>query len=882
MTQVVTEYLDAHLIEKPFDIAQVTLVERRRAAEIRIERVANRRNLIEHGPQLAKARVSLPNPVFCGDFHEINAGRHGLGEIPNEWFPQPESGAVYQAPRPSANFSGMKQGSQPSHRLIPPLPRNFLYVWFMIAVQSTAVQTTTGVAGAMRFGKSGKRLGARRRTPLVLQTHATECGAACLASILGYFGRWLPFGELRTICKVSRDGASADDLSRAAKHCDLKCVGYRLNAGQLRGLRLPLILWWECRHFVVLEGWRGDWFYVNDPALGRRKISAEDFHAGFSKVALEFEPGEGFAPGGDKPGLLRRLPVWLEGSWGGVAFISACSLLLSCLMLAPAAVLGVFIDHVLGAGLPWRDALIGVLLAAAAAAYGVSWLQATWLQRLKTRIAVNAGNDYLTHFLRLPLEFFRHRVSGDLVSRLRSTNDIARTLGEQLIGAALEGLMCLVFLAAMLTLQPLLALVLLALGVLHVSLLLAIMRWRDDYSQVWRSEHGKLAGAGAMMMEQLSVLRGTGAEDNAFRNWSANQAREVSSRQQMVEYSHFAAALAVLFIGLSVAAVLGFGSAAVMSGQMTLGGLLGFLIIAGLFMRPMSRFAGVVDDWQDLGINLQRLDDIFVAPRDPAFDRAGDTGESSAAGGIATLDGRLRLTGRIEIRDITFGYVRGGEPLIRNFSLTVEPGQRVALVGPSGSGKSTLGYLIAGLYQPWSGAILFDGRPLEQIPTGVWQRSLAMVDQEAVLFSGTVRENITLWNRMVPDEALTAAARDARIHEEIIRRPLGYESEIEDGGGNFSGGQRQRLEIARALLNDPKVLVLDEATNALDAITEAQVDRALRRRGCTCLIIAHRLNTIRDSDEIIVFDKAGIAQRGTHDELIRNKEGRYYRLVHSG
>ena len=737
----------------------------------------------------------------------------------------------------------------------------------------------------MPFGKNRKRLGARRRTPLVMQTHATECGAACLASILGYFGRWLPFGELRTISKVSRDGASADNLSHAAEHCGLKCVGYRLNAGQLRGLRLPLILWWECRHFVVLEGWRGDWFYLNDPAIGRRKVSAEDFHAGFSQIALEFEPGEGFAPGGDKPGLLRRLPVLLEGSWGGVTFILACSLLLSCLMLVPAAALGVFIDHVLGADLPWRNALVGVLLAAAALGYGVSWLQATWLQRLTTRISVNAGNDYLTHFLRLPLEFFRHRVGGDLVSRLRSTNDIARTLGEQLIGAALEGVMCLVFLTAMLTLQPVLALVVLALGALHVSLLLAIMRWRDDYSHVWRSEQGKLAGSGAMMIEQLTVLRGTGAEDNAFRHWSANQAREVSSRQQMVEYSHFSAALAVLFTGLSVAALLSLGSASVMTGQMTLGGLLGFLIVAGLFMRPMSRFAAVVDDWQDLEINLQRLDDIIAAPRDPVFDRDGDAGESSSAdgsGGIATLDGRLRLTGRVEMRDVTFGYVRDEEPLIRNFSLTIEPGQRVALVGPSGSGKSTLAYLIAGLYQPWSGTILFDGRPRDQIPVEIWQRSLSMVDQEAILFSGTVRENITLWNRMVPDEALTAATRDARIHEEIIRRPLGYESEVEDGGGNFSGGQRQRLEIARALLNDPKVLVLDEATNALDAINEAEVDRALRRRGCTCLIIAHRLNTIRDSDEIIVFDNAGIAQRGTHDQLMRDLEGRYYRLIHAG
>lgn len=732
------------------------------------------------------------------------------------------------------------------------------------------------------WGRGGKRI----KTPLVMQTHATECGAACLGSVLGYFGRWVPFAALREACEVSRDGSSAGSLARVAKRYGLGCTGYRLTGAQVKSLRLPLIVFWEFRHFVVVEGWRSGWFYLNDPGVGRYKITEEAFFAGFAGIALEFEPETGFEPGGDRPNLARHWPAWFNGNWGTLALALTCSLLLAVLMLVPAATLGVFTDRVLGENLPWRNTLVGLLLAAAVLAYGVGWLKALWLQRLVLRLSVTAGNRCLAHFLRLPMDYLRYRVDGDLVTRLGSTDEIARSLISHVVGVSLEVAMGVVFLAAMFALQPELALLVLLLGVLNFAFLRIAMHWRDDYSRVWHSDRGKLAGAGTMMMEQVGLLRSTGAEDSTFGRWSAYQAQEVSSRQQFVEFSHFNTALSVLFVGLSTAVVLGYGATEVMAGHLTTGGLLSFLIVAGLFLQPVSRFAEFADHAQELEVNLHRLDDILQAQTDPAFPSGNGTAESADPDGltdhIVTLDGRLRLTGRVELRDITFGYHTGKEPLLENFNLTVKPGQRVALVGPSGSGKSTLAYLVAGLYRPFSGEILFDGRPRDEVPFEILTRSLSMVDQNFVLFSGTVRDNITLWSPAVPDRDLTSAARDAHIHEELVRRPLGYESRVEEDGRNFSGGQCQRIEIARALVSNPTILVLDEATSALDAATEESIDRALRRRGCTCLIIAHRLSTIRDCDEIVVMDKGRVSQRGTHQELIADLDGLYYRLVHAG
>ena len=717
----------------------------------------------------------------------------------------------------------------------------------------------------------------RVTTPLLMQTHATECGAACLGSVLAYFGRWVPFTELRGKCEVSRDGSTAAGISRAAKHYGLECKGRSAQVHQLRKLPLPLILFWEFNHFLILEGFDRQRFYLNDPATGRRKLSTEEFSSSFSGIALQFNPGPEFQRGGIRPNLLQRIPFWLHGAWGALAYAVACGLMLAVLALATPAMLGIFVDRVLGENEPWGMLVAGVMAAAAILVYGLTWLKQRCLQRLSIRISVIAGNRCLSQLLRLPVEYFSHRLVGELTVRVLFIDKIAKGLSEHFLGVLIEIAMSVVFLAVMVAYDPTLALIVLGLAVLNAALVRVITRIRTDESHALRREQGLLVGVGTLMLNQTDRLRMTAEDDGFFSRWSGHQARELGARQRFSELSHVNAALPNLFMVLGNAAVLTFGATQVMGDELTLGALVGFYIVAAMFLEPVGRFVEFADERQAIETHMQRLDDITETPEDPGLTRRQQASET-----IATLNGRLRLAGQVELRAVTFGYNRARPPLIKDFNLTIKPGQRVAVVGPSGSGKSTLSRLVSGIYHPWSGEILFDGRPRHEIPGEVLSRSLSMVDQHVVLFSATVRENIALWNPAVPDDDVVDAARDACIHDEILSRSLGYATQVEEDGGNFSGGQRQRLEIARALVGNPTVLILDEATSALDAATEESVDDALRRRGCSCLIVAHRLSTVRDCDEIIVLEKGVEVQRGTHDELMTDENGLYYRLVQEG
>ena len=707
--------------------------------------------------------------------------------------------------------------------------------------------------------------------------HVTECGAACLGSVLAFFGRWVSLAELRDKCEVSRDGSTAAGIMRASKYYGLVCQGRMAQVDQLRKLPMPLILFWEFNHFLILEGFDSNWFYLNDPSTGRRKVSKEEFQNGFAGVALQFEPGPEFQCGGTRLSILQRIPQWLNGAWGAIAYTVACGLMLAVLALVTPALLGIFVDQVLGENEPWGKIIAGVMVAAAILVYGLTWLKQRCLRHLTVRISVIFGNRCMSQLLRLPVEYFNHRLVADLTARILSIDKIAKNLSEHFLGLLIEIAMSAVFLAVMLAYEPILALVVLGLAVLNAVLVHVITRIRVDRNHTLRREQGLLIGVGTLMVHQTDTIRMTATDDRFFARWSGHQARELAARQQFSELSHINAALPGLFTVLGNVAVLTIGSMQVIAGEMTLGTLVGFYIVAAMFLAPVGRFVEFADERQALEANMQRLEDITEpgeALESMRRDQASET--------VATLDGRLQLAGQVELCNITFGYNRGRPPLIKDFSLTIKPGQRVAIVGPSGSGKSTVSRLVSGIYEPWSGEILFDGHPRHEIPEEVLSRSLSMVDQQIVLFSATVRENITLWNPAVPDEALIAATKDACIHDDILSRPLGYATKVDEGGGNFSGGQRQRLEIARALVGNPTVLILDEATSALDAATEEHVDDALRRRGVSCLIVAHRLSTVRDCDQIIVLDKGVEVQRGTHDELIADKEGAYYRLVQAG
>ncbi len=716
----------------------------------------------------------------------------------------------------------------------------------------------------------------RVTTPILLQMHATECGAACLGSILGYFGRWVPLAELREKCEVSRDGSSAASISRASRHYGLECRGLSLRADSLKKLPLPLILFWQFSHFVVLEGFDSRNFHLNDPATGRRTLSAEEFTKSYSGIALQFKRGADFTAGGERPGLFSQLRTLLAGSWNVLTGVLACVLMLTLLALLVPVSLGVFVDNVLENHGPWGG-LVAALLGGGVLVYVLSLLKHRFLKRLAVRISVVGYNRGLSRLLRLPVEFFEHRLVGDLTDRVSSIDRIAKNLTEQFLVLLIDMAMSAVLLFAMLAYDVLLTLIIVLLALLHGLLAHFLNALRDVRSHAMRREQGLLIGFGMQMLSHADNLRMTGSDDRFFSRWSGQQARELRARQLYSELASVSTALPGLVTALRAAAILGIGGSLVMTGQMTLGTLVGFYILAEMFLAPVGRFLEFADKRHALETDLQRLEDVSRTAEDPVFSRRSPESES-----IPTFNGRLQLAGRLELRDVNFGYNKSRPPLIKDFNLVIRPGQRVAVVGPSGSGKSTLARLVSGISQPWSGEILFDGHPRDEIPVEVLRRSISMVDQEAVLFSASLRDNITLWNPAVPDEVIVAATRDACIHEEILLRPHGYATLVEEGGVNFSGGQRQRLEIARALVGNPTVLVLDEATSALDAATEEYVDDALRRRGVTCLIVAHRLSTVRDCDQIIVLDKGVEVQRGTHDELMADRDGTYFKLVKSG
>ena len=716
----------------------------------------------------------------------------------------------------------------------------------------------------------------RVRTPLILQMHASECGAACLGAVLAYHGRWVPLQELRNACAVGRDGSTAADIVAAAQQYGLVSSGWRKDIDQLQAMQFPVILHWGFKHFVVLEGVGRNQFYVNDPGVGHRTIGMETLNRSFTGVVLTFEPVPQFERTGSPASLLGRLRSWFRGAASGIALAVASGMVLALLSLATPLVLGVFVDHVLGGTQPWAGLLAGALAVCATLTYFLTWFKEACLHRLFVRLSVIGSDRCVSRLLRLATDFFYHRFAGDLTVRAQAVNRIAMGLSSQFLNVLIELAISVVFLIVMLIYDAVLAAIVMGLALLNIVLMRAITRVRVEENHVLRHEQGMLLGIGMSGLHHQEFLNATGRDDTFFGRWSGYQARELAARQRFAEFGHVNTALPGLFNLLGSGVVLLLGALQIMAGGMTLGTMMSFYVIAGMFLAPVGRFVEFADQLQTLEADLDRLDDITEAPQAPH-----QAGTSAQPDRLETADGRLRLAGRVELRNVTFGYNRKRPPLIDDLSLTIEPGQRVAIVGASGSGKSTLSQLIAGIHEPWSGEILFDGIPFGDIPHEVLLNTLAVVDQNIVLFAATIRENLTFWNSAFPDDVIVEAAKDACIHDEIVSRPLGYETLVDEGGKNFSGGQRQRIEIARALVNRPSVLILDEATSALDAATEEMVDLALRRRGASCLIIAHRLSTIRDSDQIIVLQKGQIVQRGTHDTLMQDRSGHYFRLVQS-
>ncbi len=706
-----------------------------------------------------------------------------------------------------------------------------------------------------------------RRTPTILQMEAVECGAAALAMVLAHHGAWIPLEQLRIACGVSRDGSKASNIVKAAVKLGMAAKGFRKEVSTLPELPMPCIIHWNFNHFVVLEGIDGDRVSINDPAVGRRLVDLSELDRCFTGVALTMVPTEAFRRIGTKPKGFELLLRELRRSRGPLALVIAVSLALIVPGIVIPGFSKIFVDEILiGNNENWLKPLLIGMAATAAVRALVAGLQQSLLLRLQTKLAVVMISRFLAHVMSLPMDFFAQRHAGDIASRVATNEQISRLLSDGVVTNALSLVSVVFFAAAMAAYDLLLTAIVVGSGLVNLIALKLIGQKREDISSSLAMERGKLVASTIGAVRTIETLKASGLEDEAFANWAGIQAKTLNADQQLGLSSNLLDMLPTLLSGLTVATVLGIGGLRVIEGSLTLGGLVAFQSLMASFSAPITNLVNQIGSLQVIKGGLQRLEDVYNYPLEPET-------KNTAAERFPP-----KLAGRIELRDIVFGYSLLEPPLIPGLSITVEPGTRVALVGPSGSGKSTLGRLICGLYRPWSGEIRIDGSSLPEIPREVFANSVAYVDQDIFLFEGTARENLTLWDSTVPEPEISQALKDAAVHEEIATRIGNYDCYVSEGGTNFSGGQRQRIEIARALVTNPSVVVLDEATAALDPITEKAIDDQLRRRGCTSVIIAHRLSTIRDCDEIIVLQQGRIVERGTHEQLIA-MSGVYEQLV---
>jgi NHLM bacteriocin system ABC transporter peptidase/ATP-binding protein len=718
-----------------------------------------------------------------------------------------------------------------------------------------------------------KLIAKRKKVPTILQMEATECGAASLAMVLAHYKKYIALEELRISCGISRDGSKASNILKAARNYGFVAKGYSKTPEDLRKMKMPVILHWNYNHFVVLEGFSGKNVFLSDPAAGKRRLSWEELDACFTGVVLTFEPAPEYRPSGKKPSATRSLKNYLKGSEIAITYL----VLIGLMLILPGMLLPmfsrIFFDEILLGGK--SDWLTGLLIGMGVTVLfqGVLlWSQGYYLQRLQTKLTLSTSGKFFWHILRLPISFYSQRYAGDISERMSCNQNVASLISGKLAKSVLSIFLVIFYLLIMLQYNLTLALVGIVAAVMNILVLRFSSTVFTDQSQKMGQDQGKMITTIMSGLKSIETQKATGSEGDFFTQWSGYFSKVATNQQKFGVLQQYLSLAQIVTKTLTDAIVLMYGGYLVIRGNMTIGTLMAFQTVMSGFIGPVGDLTEMGTSIQQLRGDVNRLDDVYRYPFDDRF-------KSELAKREIPIT--YKLKGYLEIQGLSFGYNPLDPPLIENFNLKLKPGSRVALVGTSGSGKSTVAKLVAGIYKPWSGEIRFDNIKREELPREVLNNSISVVDQDIIVFAGSIRENVVLWDETIPDEEIIQAAKDACIHDDISQRSGGYDYSMIEGGTNFSGGQRQRLEIARALTTNPSIVILDEATSALDPVTEKLIDEGIRRRGCTCLIIAHRLSTIRDCDEIIVMEYGKIVQRGTHQELKKDLKGSYARLIHT-
>ena len=708
-------------------------------------------------------------------------------------------------------------------------------------------------------------MGKVKNVPVIMQMEMVECGAASLGMVMAYYKKWLPLEQLRKDCGVSRDGCSAKQLLLAGRSYGMEANAYKLDEDELQELA-PAIIHWNFNHFVVYKGKKGGVHYLNDPGRGKVKVSQEEFDRSFTGIALSFEPTGAFQPGGSRASILGFVKRRLKNTWAAAFFIFVVGLLSAIVGIATPLFSQVFMDDILSGKNPdWFKPFMAAFIAVIGVNILTAWLRGIYQRKYNAAMAIDANSNFFWHLLRLPMDFFSQRYVGDLILRQKSNQNIAATLVQQLAPLAIQMMLLVLYLTFMIRYSLLLTLI--GLGSMGLNIVLAsyISTKRVDVARISERDMGKYYGVTMSCLDNIETIKAAGAENGFFSHWAGYFTNMHNSEARAGRRDQLYGVWPEMLQTLTNNAILLIGAYLIMDGEFTIGMLLAFQGFMSGFSAPAQQLFSVAEMVIEMRTQMERVEDVLKYP----------VQEQSNA---ARSEGSGKLRGRIELKNVSFGYNKFSQPQIKDVSMTVEPGKSVAFVGTSGCGKSTLAKLITGLYQPWEGEILFDGKRRSEINSDEFTNSVAMIDQNVVMFDDTILSNIKMWDSSIEDFAMVLACRDAQIREEVVSRPEGFNTRLVKGGKNFSGGQLQRIEIATALAREPVVLIMDEATSALDAETEKHIMDSIRMMGVTLIVIAHRLSTIRDCDEIVVLDKGVVVERGTHQALME-KDGVYKQLV---